>query len=86
MRARVWVAELPAASFRRRHSRLTALRNQTRLVFGYGSENVDGEAIRQRHVHRNEVDAAFNQTRNKRHASRQAVEAGNDELRPVYSA
>jgi len=57
-----------------------------RLIFGYSSENMNGEAVRARHVHRNEVNATFNQARDKRHASRQEIEAGNDKPRPVYSA
>ena len=42
-----------------------------------GGEDMDGEAVRGRHVHRDEIHAALHQVRNEGDIARQAVEAGN---------
>jgi hypothetical protein len=43
---------------------------------------VNGKAICQRHVHGNEVNLAFGQARNKRHATRETVESAMTSFAP----
>jgi len=57
MRTTIWVAEFAPASFGGSESGLAALGYEPRL---YSSKNMDREAVGERHVHRNEVGAAFN--------------------------
>src|ERR1700722_6170808 len=69
MRSGVWVAKFSATSLCRRECGFSALRNQARLVFGHGGENVDRKAICQRHVSCDKIHAAFHQARDHRGAS-----------------
>jgi hypothetical protein len=86
MRSRVRVAEFSAAKLCCGKCGLRALRNQARLVFGYGSENVDRKAIRKRHVGRDKIHAALHQARNHRSASSQPIKPCDDEFGVVDSA
>ena len=86
MRSGVRIAELSATSLRCGERGLSAFGNQTRLVFGRGRENVDREAIRQRHVGCNKIDATLQQARDHHCASRQRVEPCDYELRAIDPA
>jgi hypothetical protein len=86
MCARVWVAKFATAGFGCRHRRFGALGNQTRLIFCNGSENVDREAIRQRHVGCDKIDAALHQARDHRNAAGQPVKPCDYEFRVVDPA
>jgi hypothetical protein len=80
MRTWVGVAEFSAASLRCRKCGLRAFGNQTRLVFGHGRENVDREAIRQRHVGCDKIYAALHQAGDHRSAAGQPIKPCDYEL------
>jgi hypothetical protein len=48
-------------------------------MLGAGGEDVDGEAIRGRRVHRDEIHAALHQVRNEGDIAGEAVKAGNQQ-------
>jgi hypothetical protein len=56
------------------------------LVLRHCRKDVDGEAIRHRHIRRNEVNAALHQVRNQCGAACQPVQSGDYELRTVNPA
>ncbi len=86
MRLRLRVAELPAPRLCGGEGGFRSFGNQTRLVLGDRSENVNSEPVCKRHIGRNEIDVAFQKPRDHRDAASQSVETGNDQLRVIDTA
>jgi hypothetical protein len=80
MRSGVWVAEFSAAKLCCGKCALRALRNQARLVFRQGGEDVDRKPIGQRHIGCDKIYATFHQARDHRSASGQPIKPCNYEF------
>jgi hypothetical protein len=73
-------AKLPAASLRRLQGRLDMLGNHLGFVLGNGREDMDGEPVRGRKVHRDEIDTGFHEVRNEGDVPGEPVQLGDNQL------